>query len=270
MSSKWVHCVCIVGFDLEIGHVLQESYGDQLSEEEKLRIAYLSFPDSTVTNACENIYSFRLRRTPVCSPAGDNDFLYCFTHFHQVPDASQRRGFYQRAFVICSSLPLFALFDTVVRVVGPIYHQDQKLTCKEVYEEIGQWDKPHPQRLYTLHIAAVGETASKGSSKQHNEQLIAKPSQQFVFPPRGYSHNQFISIGIPFPNPLLLKYPQQNLVELLKPADQTLQTFSQQISHIRFLHPFHIQPQRSIGPLPVNKWEYQKGWNKHIISMLGL
>ncbi|XP_053170951.1 protein DENND6A-like, partial [Scomber japonicus] len=46
--SAWLHCICVVGFDLELGQAVEVIYPhhSKLSEKEKTSICYLSFPDS--------------------------------------------------------------------------------------------------------------------------------------------------------------------------------------------------------------------------------
>ncbi|XP_030139247.4 protein DENND6A isoform X2 [Taeniopygia guttata] len=46
--SAWLHCVCVVGFDLELGQAVEVIYPphSKLTDKEKTNICYLSFPDS--------------------------------------------------------------------------------------------------------------------------------------------------------------------------------------------------------------------------------
>jgi len=46
--SNWVHAICVVTFDLELGQAMEMIYPHtrELSECERNNICYLSFPDS--------------------------------------------------------------------------------------------------------------------------------------------------------------------------------------------------------------------------------
>ncbi|KAF6099088.1 DENN domain containing 6A [Phyllostomus discolor] len=50
--SAWLHCVCVVGFDLELGQAVEVIYPQhsKLTDREKTNICYLSFPDSNSGN----------------------------------------------------------------------------------------------------------------------------------------------------------------------------------------------------------------------------
>nr|KAF6473861.1 DENN domain containing 6A [Rousettus aegyptiacus] len=50
--SAWLHCVCVVGFDLELGQAVEVIYPQhsKLTDKEKTNICYLSFPDSNSGN----------------------------------------------------------------------------------------------------------------------------------------------------------------------------------------------------------------------------
>ncbi|XP_063267644.1 protein DENND6A isoform X4 [Prinia subflava] len=53
--SAWLHCVCVVGFDLELGQAVEVIYPphSKLTDKEKTNICYLSFPDSN--SVCSDI-----------------------------------------------------------------------------------------------------------------------------------------------------------------------------------------------------------------------
>ncbi|KAK0398725.1 hypothetical protein QR680_002724 [Steinernema hermaphroditum] len=64
---QWVHCICVVTFDLEIGQAIEVVYpGDAyLSSVEKTNICYLAFPDSNscCTGESDMNFHFRIRRS---------------------------------------------------------------------------------------------------------------------------------------------------------------------------------------------------------------
>ncbi|MGH0144442.1 UNVERIFIED_CONTAM: hypothetical protein FKN15_002790 [Acipenser sinensis] len=51
--SCWLHCICVVGFDLELGQAVEVIYPhhSKLTDKEKTSICYLSFPDSNSARA---------------------------------------------------------------------------------------------------------------------------------------------------------------------------------------------------------------------------
>ncbi|KAF3856761.1 hypothetical protein F7725_017484 [Dissostichus mawsoni] len=70
--SAWLHCICVVGFDLELGQAVEVSHNDprhviyphhsKLSEKEKTSICYLSFPDSNSGCLGDTQFCFRFRQ----------------------------------------------------------------------------------------------------------------------------------------------------------------------------------------------------------------
>ncbi|KIH52552.1 hypothetical protein ANCDUO_17347, partial [Ancylostoma duodenale] len=110
--NDWVHSICVVTFDLELGQALEVIYpGDAvLSTQEKTNICYLAFPDSNSGNTKDTNFHFRIRRsTTEISPSQrallerssnsasfDPSYLYGFVHFRQQKDPSIQRGYYQK------------------------------------------------------------------------------------------------------------------------------------------------------------------------------
>uniref|UniRef100_A0A0K0DNY0 UDENN domain-containing protein n=1 Tax=Angiostrongylus cantonensis TaxID=6313 RepID=A0A0K0DNY0_ANGCA len=102
--NEWVHSICVVTFDLELGQALEVIYpGDAvLSTQEKTNICYLAFPDSNSGTTKDANFHFRIRRgtaemTPSqatllerLSPSMSFDprYLYGFVHFRQQKDPS--------------------------------------------------------------------------------------------------------------------------------------------------------------------------------------
>ncbi|XP_014892085.1 protein DENND6A-like, partial [Poecilia latipinna] len=62
--SSWLHCICVVGFDLELGQAVEVIYPhhSKLSEKEKTSICYLSFPDSNSGCLGDTQFCFRFRQ----------------------------------------------------------------------------------------------------------------------------------------------------------------------------------------------------------------
>ena len=61
--SAWVHGVCVVTFDLELGQAIESIYPGhvQLSETDKTNICYLAFPDSNSGVMGDSQFHFRVR-----------------------------------------------------------------------------------------------------------------------------------------------------------------------------------------------------------------
>uniref|UniRef100_A0A158R609 UDENN domain-containing protein n=1 Tax=Syphacia muris TaxID=451379 RepID=A0A158R609_9BILA len=164
--SGWVHCICVVTFDLELGQALEVIYpGDaRLSGSEKLNICYLSFPDSNSSCAADTVYHFRIRRVSKCLnathvayservlPTADLDptYYYGFVHFRQRKDASLPRGYYQKSLVLITSYPIFNLFYHVVSMVAAAYFESGEPAVEAACHHIDHWPAPTPGECLTL------------------------------------------------------------------------------------------------------------------------
>ncbi|OQR66969.1 protein DENND6A-like [Tropilaelaps mercedesae] len=102
--SEWLHCIAVVTFDLELGQAIENVYPPcaTLSEQEKLNICYLAFPDSNSACMGDTQFHFRIRRedkgrsmrltedqlhfNDLVPPALqiDADYLYGFAYFRQL------------------------------------------------------------------------------------------------------------------------------------------------------------------------------------------
>lgn len=164
--SGWVHCICVVTFDLELGQALEVIYpGDaHLSGSEKLNICYLSFPDSNSSCSSDTNYHFRIRRVSkslnavqaayserVLPTANlDPAYYYGFVHFRQRKDATMPRGYYQKSLVIITSYPLFNLFSHVVSMVAAAYFESGEPAVEAACHHIDHWPSPTPDECLTL------------------------------------------------------------------------------------------------------------------------
>uniref|UniRef100_A0A1I8BI80 UDENN domain-containing protein n=1 Tax=Meloidogyne hapla TaxID=6305 RepID=A0A1I8BI80_MELHA len=136
--KKWMHCFCVVTFDLELGQTIEVVYPGSayLSPTERSDICYLSFPDSnsSLTNINNNLCSsstpsifinekinnrkmssdgsfdsFTQKLPPPLRP--DKQYLYGFAYFRRQRDSSLPRGYSQKSIVLISHLPFVALFS---------------------------------------------------------------------------------------------------------------------------------------------------------------
>ena len=64
--SSWVHGICVVTFDLELGQVVETIWPKHsvLTEGDKTNVCYLAFPDSNSGVMGDSQYHFRIRLSP--------------------------------------------------------------------------------------------------------------------------------------------------------------------------------------------------------------
>uniref|UniRef100_A0A8R1XUC9 UDENN domain-containing protein n=1 Tax=Onchocerca volvulus TaxID=6282 RepID=A0A8R1XUC9_ONCVO len=159
--GRWVYCICVVTFDLELGQSIEVVYpGDaQLTVNEKSSICYLSFPDSNCGMARDTNFHFRIRRSSGCSnlstyaayservPAAidaDPQYFYGFVHSRQKKDSSLPRGYFQKSLVLLTVLPLFDLFSLVVGVIAQGFFDSGEPAIEAACHHIDQWPIPIP------------------------------------------------------------------------------------------------------------------------------
>ncbi|KHN72432.1 Protein DENND6B [Toxocara canis] len=168
--GRWVHCICVVTFDLELGQALEVVYpGDaQLSSTEKMNICYLAFPDSNSGCSRDTNFHFRIRRSSSCLNAAqiaytervpvaaeiDPVFFYGFVHFRQQRDATLPRGYFQKSLVLITLLPLFNLFAYVVDSVANGFFESGEPAIEAACHHIDQWPSPVPGE--TLFLPLIG------------------------------------------------------------------------------------------------------------------
>uniref|UniRef100_A0A4W6FWL9 DENN/MADD domain containing 6Aa n=1 Tax=Lates calcarifer TaxID=8187 RepID=A0A4W6FWL9_LATCA len=146
--SAWLHCICVVGFDLELGQAV-----------EKTSICYLSFPDSNSGCLGDTQFCFRFRQgsnrksslgcflettdrdAPPCLKREQGHY-YGYVYFRQVRDKSLKRGYFQKV-----SVRLHGHHS-----LSPLsLNENLSLTCND----IDRWPTPHPGRILTLPIMGV-------------------------------------------------------------------------------------------------------------------
>ncbi|KAL0268699.1 UNVERIFIED_CONTAM: hypothetical protein PYX00_010530 [Menopon gallinae] len=171
--SAWIHCICVVTFDLELGQALELIYPlhVQMTEQEKTNICYLAFPDSNSGCMGDTRFHFRLRASPQsgkhsnltaahlqynekCLPTlqANPAYYYGFVYFRQVKDKGLPRGYFQKSVVIISRLPFITLFNEVVGIVAPEYFEHGEPSLEAACHDIDQWPSPQPGRMVTLPI----------------------------------------------------------------------------------------------------------------------
>ncbi|XP_072027422.1 protein DENND6A-like isoform X2 [Amphiura filiformis] len=170
--SNWLHSICVVTFDLELGQALEYSYPGhvKLTEKEKMNICYLSFPDSNSGCMGDTQFNFRIRQCQSRTQShhrsqtydknspnilqSDVAHFYGFVYFRQVKDKSSRRGYFQKSVVLLSRLPYITLFSNLVSIIAPEYFDNGEPTIEAACHDIDQWPAPVPGE--TLHLPIMG------------------------------------------------------------------------------------------------------------------
>ncbi|CAI4227786.1 unnamed protein product [Auanema sp. JU1783] len=163
---EWIHSICIVTFDLELGQALEIIYpGDALlSNTEKTNVCYLAFPDSNSGNSADTHYHFRIRRSTghvtsaqtalidnlPPSTGFDPRYLYGFVHFRQQKDPTIPRGYYQKSIVLLTVLPFYNLFQTVVSRLAPSFFDNGEPVVEAACHDIDCWPAPVCGETYSL------------------------------------------------------------------------------------------------------------------------
>uniref|UniRef100_A0A665VUM2 DENN/MADD domain containing 6Aa n=1 Tax=Echeneis naucrates TaxID=173247 RepID=A0A665VUM2_ECHNA len=166
--SAWLHCICVVGFDLELGQAVEVRHTGLRSP--KTSICYLSFPDSNSGCLGDTQFCFRFRQgsnrksslgcflettdrdAPACLKQGH---YYGYVYFRQVRDKSLKRGYFQKSLVLISKLPYVNFFHSLLKIMAPEYFEKQEPCLEAACNDIDRWLTPHPGRILTLPIMGV-------------------------------------------------------------------------------------------------------------------
>uniref|UniRef100_A0AAZ3NSE0 UDENN domain-containing protein n=1 Tax=Oncorhynchus tshawytscha TaxID=74940 RepID=A0AAZ3NSE0_ONCTS len=156
--SAWLHCICVVGFDLELG---------QAVEVQKMT----TFVSSSCLAGClgDTQFCFRFRQAsgrksslgcfldqfdrdaPVCLKR-DQGHYYGYVYFRQVRDKSLKRGYFQKSLVLISKLPYVTFFHSLLKLVAPEYFEKQEPCLEAACNDIDRWPTPHPGKILVLPI----------------------------------------------------------------------------------------------------------------------
>lgn len=165
--SQWLHCLCVVTFDLNLGQALEYVYPPEFmpSEQEVSNICYMAFPDSNSGCMGDTKFHMRLRaigngganghRQKVgppslysssynveCAPAMryDNSHYWGFVYFRQKRDPNLPRGYFQKSLIIITRLPFFNLYYDVLAQLAPKYFDEGNELLRRACEQINtQW-----------------------------------------------------------------------------------------------------------------------------------
>ncbi|CAH2313064.1 DENND6A isoform X1 [Pelobates cultripes] len=172
--SAWLHCICVVGFDLELGQTVEALFppNAKLTDKEKTSICYLSFPDSNSGCLGDTQFCFRFRQS-----AGRKSSLHCvldqtdrdspvylkkdpacfygYVYFRQVRDKTLKRGYFQKSLVLISKLPYINFFHTVLKQIAPEYFERSDPCLEAACSDIDRWAEPLPGKILNLPIMGI-------------------------------------------------------------------------------------------------------------------
>ncbi|KAL3290284.1 hypothetical protein HHI36_023629 [Cryptolaemus montrouzieri] len=196
---NWIHCICIVTFDLELGQALEASFPNDvhLSKQEISNICYLAFPDSNSGCMGDTNFIIRLQSSPSsrnlrrehlvynskCSSVLqiNPSYFWGYVYFRQVKDPTLPRGYFQKSLVILSRLPFNNLFLQISKLIAPEYFENGDLSLEAVCYSINRWPAPLPGvpitlpllgSVFQMKIPMNGNSASnKNSTYSINENL---------------------------------------------------------------------------------------------------
>lgn len=170
---EWLHCICVVTFDLEIGQAMEAIYPSDitLTEQEKMNICYLAFPDSNSGCMGDTKFHVRLRVAPAtpytelneaqrcfnrqCLPAvcADTGHYWGYVYFRQIKDKSLKRGYFQKSIVLLTRLPFVNFFYEICAVIAPAYFDDGEKVLNHICHEINNtWPALQPKEQLVIKI----------------------------------------------------------------------------------------------------------------------
>lgn len=165
--SDWIHCICIVDFDIGIGQVLEHVYPSSavLSENERTNICYMAFPDSNSSSLGDTKFHISCRTTNPLTITqrtynrecqqhlkADAGHYWGYVYFRQVKDASIKRGYFQKSFVLVTRLPFHNFFYELVHRWAPIFFSSGLAALEQGFDQILQWPRLILNNQLQLHI----------------------------------------------------------------------------------------------------------------------
>ncbi|XP_058125039.1 uncharacterized protein LOC131282171 [Anopheles ziemanni] len=188
--AEWLHCICVVTFDLELGQAMELIYPQHvtLAEQEKMNICYLAFPDSNSGCMGDSQFHIRLRVSSGsenstlpkglqefngnCMPVhrADPGHFWGFVYFRQIKDSSLKRGYFQKSLVLLTRLPFVNLFYELCSVIAPAYFSNGEPTLEAVCDSICKW--PSLLSDDPLALPLLGSTYEVSIPKQNGKNSI--------------------------------------------------------------------------------------------------
>lgn len=248
--NSWMSCFCVVGFDLELGQVIEKVYPEHyfLSEVERTSICYLAFPDSNSGCMGDTHFHFRIRSTFRAKRSNnpydavllkDPEHYYGHVTFRQVKDISVKRGYFQKSLVLISRYPFTNLYIHLVKTIAPEYFENGDIALETVCYQIDKWTNPRPGEV--LQLPAMGKVLSviippcktKFLERKSTQNAPVSPVDfQCTFLPPYYKHFsallpnltllwELVLLGEPIivmaPSPSISSEVVQSLVSLIQP-----------------------------------------------------
>lgn len=173
VASPWITCFCVVKFDLEYGHTLEECQPEvSLPPEEQKNIAFLSFPDCNVNTSSDSLFTFRTRK-------GDrrlNQFHHGYAYFRQQKDETSSRGYLQKSIVVLSPLLHAHFFKRLIKLVGHLYFKRGPSVLATAVDDIRSWPEPEPGKSYELPLLGWVLRVQLPASPRSASPLFAPPT----------------------------------------------------------------------------------------------
>lgn len=167
MAGGWIYCIAIVDFDIGVGQVLEQVYPPSatLSDTEKTNVCYLAFPDSNSGCMGDTKFHISLRtKSPLtshqrvynrdCQPhlKADLGHYWGYVYFRQVKDATSKRGYFQKSFVLITRLPFHNFYYELINRWAPAYFSSGLSALEQGFDQIAAWPRLNTNTQLQLHI----------------------------------------------------------------------------------------------------------------------
>uniref|UniRef100_A0A8C5DWI4 DENN/MADD domain containing 6Aa n=1 Tax=Gouania willdenowi TaxID=441366 RepID=A0A8C5DWI4_GOUWI len=160
--SSWLHCICVVGFDLELGQAVEvrcESVCSLhfITDFSCLGDTQFCFRFRQGSNRKSSLGCFLQntdRDAPPCLKR-EHGHYFGYVYFRQVRDKSLKRGYFQKSLVLISKLPYVTFFHSLLKILAPEYFEKQEPCLEAACNDIDRWPTPHPGRILTLPVMGV-------------------------------------------------------------------------------------------------------------------
>uniref|UniRef100_A0A6Q2YQW8 UDENN domain-containing protein n=1 Tax=Esox lucius TaxID=8010 RepID=A0A6Q2YQW8_ESOLU len=165
--SAWLHCICVVGFDLELGQAVEVHLSMVVIMDNKYMFPICSSCLAGCLGDTQFCFRFRQasgrkcslgcfldhfdRDAPVCLKR-DPGHYYGYVYFRQVRDKSLKRGYFQKSLVLISKLPYVAFFHSLLKLIAPEYFEKQEPCLEAACNDIDRWPTPHPGKILSLPV----------------------------------------------------------------------------------------------------------------------
>lgn len=168
-ECDWISCICIVDFDNDHGQVIELVYpqSTHLTDTERTNICYLAFPDSNSTGSSLGDTKFHVSLRTIspltshqrnynreCQPhlKADLGHFWGYVSFRQVKDATSKRGYFQKSFVLITRLPFHNFFYELIHRWAPAYFTSGVSALEQGFEQVSAWPRLATNSQLQLHI----------------------------------------------------------------------------------------------------------------------